>query len=371
MNPNTSGNRDVVELWGREFNVVKNGLSEAQVVSFVNDLAKQHDVLLQRQEHLTALTTLAERTVTEADKVAEEIKAEAKKQAQEQAAKIAADAAESAKSETAKLLAEAQAQAEKTAKEKEDQALDAADKLVAELKRSAEGEAKRIVAEAESRGRHIVEQREAQAQEAATAQAEKILADARLEASKILEQEKRRVRPEISQYVTRLRSQLLSELDQLKSQIGEIEPQFDHSDDHRAAEGQKQVRQRQEKRDEFLDLMDNSESAESGEPEWEIEIVPPIDIMKIMSIVSHIDALAGVSRTEIIPRNDRTSITVYSQSPVDILESLKTLPEVAHAQSTANPQGETGKPRRVSVALSDKSIGETVRAADDSPDSNL
>ena len=60
MNPNTSGNRDVIELWGREFNIVKSGLSEAQVVSFVNDLAKQHDVLLQRQEHLAALTKLAE-----------------------------------------------------------------------------------------------------------------------------------------------------------------------------------------------------------------------------------------------------------------------------------------------------------------------
>ncbi len=368
MNPNTGGNRDVVELWGREFNVVKNGLSEAQVVSFVNDLAKQHDVLLQRQEHLTALTTLAERTVTEADKVAEEIKAEAKKQAQEQATKVLADAEASAKEESARVVAEAQAQAEKSAKEKEDQALDAADKLVAELKRSAESEAKRIVAEAESKGRHIIEQKEAQAQEAATAQAQKILADARLEASTILEKEKRRVRPEISQYVTRLRSQLLSELDQLKSQIGDLEPQFDGSDDRRGSEAQKPTGRKQEKRDEFLDLMDNTESAESGEPEWEIEIVPPIDIMKIMSIVSHVDGLAGVARTEIIPRNDRTSIMVYTQSPVDILEALKTLAEVAHAEETANGQGEAGKPKRVSVALSDKNVGEKVRATDETPD---
>ena len=73
MNPSSGGSRDIVELWGRQFNLVKNGLSEAQVVSFVNDLAKQHDVLLQRHEHLSALTKLAERTVTEADKLAKNI----------------------------------------------------------------------------------------------------------------------------------------------------------------------------------------------------------------------------------------------------------------------------------------------------------
>jgi hypothetical protein len=157
-------------------------------------------------------------------------------------------------------------------------------------------------------------------------------------------------------------------LDQLKSQIGDLEPQFDGSEDRRVPEAQKPARRKQEKRDEFLDLMDNSESPESGEPEWEIEIVPPIDIMKIMSIVSHVDGLAGVSRTEIIPRNDRTSIMVYAQIPVDILEALKTLAEVAHAEEMANGQGEAGKPRRVSVALSDKNVGETVRATDDTPD---
>ena len=69
--------KDVTELWGREFNIVKNGLSEDQVVSYVNQLVSEHDMLIQRQEHLSSLTKLAEKTVAEAEKLAEEIKTEA------------------------------------------------------------------------------------------------------------------------------------------------------------------------------------------------------------------------------------------------------------------------------------------------------
>jgi len=362
MNPNGSGNRDVVELWGREFNVVKNGLSEAQVVSFVNDLAKQHDILIQRQEHLATLTTLAERTVSEADKLADEIKAQAKKQSQEHAARIVAEAEASSKSEAARLITEAQVVAERKAKETEAKALESADKLAGELRKAAEAEAKRVIAEAESKGRHIIEQKEAEASATASSQAEAILARARQEAASILDKEKRRIQPEINQFVLKLRSQLLSELDQLKSQVGELEPQFDNPESLEQAVTEPSARPRSEKRDDFLDLMSGSDTAESGEPEWEIEIVPPIDIMKIMSIVGSVDSMAGVARTEIIPRNDRTSIMVYAQGDLEMLESLRSLPEVAHAEETPDPHDESSKPRRVSIALSVKTNTDTVPA---------
>jgi len=49
----------VVELWGREFNLAKNGLSQAQIVSFVNKLISERDLLAQKVEHITSLTKLA------------------------------------------------------------------------------------------------------------------------------------------------------------------------------------------------------------------------------------------------------------------------------------------------------------------------
>lgn len=365
MNPNPRGNRDIVELWGREFNIVKTGLSEAQVVLFVNDFAKQQDVLRQRQEHLISLTALAERTVAEADKAAEELKVEARKQGQERAATVVAEAEAAAKAEAARLLSEADIAAEKTAKEIEAMALEDADKLTGELKKKAEDEAKRLVGEAEARGRYIIEQKEAEASAAATAQAEAILAKAREEASTMLAREKKRVQPEIRQFVVGLRSRLLDELEQFRSQLGELQAP-EEGEPARPAQVATPVRRGAERRDEFLDLMSGQDGSDSGDPTWEIEIMAPIDIMKIMSIVSQVDNLSGVAKTEIIPRNDRTSIMVYTERGINLLSAIRTFAEVARADEDKNHSGDKTGLRRVIVALSKSNAADKVQAGDDS-----
>jgi cell division septum initiation protein DivIVA len=365
MDLNTRGNRDIVELWGREFNVVKNGLSEAQVVAFVSDLTKQHDVLRQRQEHLISLTALAERTVSEADKLAEELKVEERKQAEERAANLIAESQASAKADGERLLKEAQAVADKNARDLENMALEDGDKAARELKENAEAEAQRMIGEAEAKGRQIIEQKVAEATAAATAEAEAIISEASKEASTLLEREKRRVQPQISQFTERLRGRLLSELEQFKSQVIELQPQMDNDQPTRNARDPSPLPDRAERRDEFLDLMNGSDTPESGEPKWEIEIMPPIDIMKIMSIVSQVDGLSGVTKTEIIPRNDRTSIMVYTSSSVNVNDFLRTLPEVAHAGERKGRREENAGPRRVSVTLSNKKSKDSVRAGDE------
>jgi hypothetical protein len=108
-----------------------------------------------------------------------------------------------------------------------------------------------------------------------------------------------------------------------------------------------------EGQDELLNLVGNSAGDEAGEPEWDVEVVPPIDIMKIMNIVSYLDGLPEVSRTEIIPRNDRTSIIVYVSRPIEMLDLIKGLPEVAHAEDMGL-SGDNGKLKKISVALSVK-----------------
>ena len=366
MNPNPRGNRDIVELWGREFNIVKTGLSEAQVVLFVNDFAKQQDVLRQRQEHLISLTALAERTVAEADKAAEELKIEARKQGEERAATTVAEAEAAAKAEAARLLSEADIAAEKTAKEIEAMALEDADKLTGELKKKAEDEAKRVISEAEARGRYIVEQKEAEASAAATAQAEAILAKARDEASMMLAREKKRVQPEIRQFVVGLRSRLLDELEQFRSRLGELQAPTEEKEPARPTQVATPVRRGAERRDEFLDLMSGQDASDSGDPTWEIEIMAPIDIMKIMSIVSQVDNLSGVAKTEIIPRNDRTSIMVYTERGINLLSAIRTFAEVASADEDKSHSGDRPGLRRVSVTLSKSNAADRVQAGGDS-----
>ena len=91
-----NGNKDVVELWGREFDLAKNGLNEAQIVPFVNELIGERDQLVQSMEHLSSLTKLAEKTIVEADSLAEEIKKEAVDQTKAEATAIMAKAEEQA-----------------------------------------------------------------------------------------------------------------------------------------------------------------------------------------------------------------------------------------------------------------------------------
>ena len=77
---------DVTRLGGHDFKIVKQGLDIVQVSSYLEELTAQRNELLternglqQREEHLKSLSRLAEKTVMEADKLAEEIKAEALK----------------------------------------------------------------------------------------------------------------------------------------------------------------------------------------------------------------------------------------------------------------------------------------------------
>ena len=123
-------NKETVTLWGREFNIVKSGLSEAQVASFVDGLAKEHDELIQRQGHLSTLTRLAERTASEAEKLAEEIKSEA---------------VDEAKKQVDKIMAEAEAQAQQLIEEKRAEILTKVNEEAEAIKANAEREAKLLL----------------------------------------------------------------------------------------------------------------------------------------------------------------------------------------------------------------------------------
>jgi len=49
-----------VVLGGREFKRVKNGLDEAQVASFIDELTKERDKLAQSQDHIASLNRLTD-----------------------------------------------------------------------------------------------------------------------------------------------------------------------------------------------------------------------------------------------------------------------------------------------------------------------
>ena len=328
---------DAVMLAGHEFKRVKNGLDEAQVASLINELIKERDKLAQSQDHVTSLNRLAERAIVEADKLATQIRTEA---------------AEQAKAESAAIVDKAKEQA-----------------------------------------RQIAERKMAEAVELASEKANAIRAKAEEEAAILLENEKNRIRSDMRNLVNQQCGYLLEELEHLKQQAAAIQTDFDNGTpalneeksaatvetaqkvDDSAAEiveksdtvvveaSKKTIEEhpetsratdRTEKSFELPDLLQIEEQPELGKPQWEVEILPPFEIAKIMEVVSFLDQLPEVANTEmIVPQIDVPLILVFLRKPINVVDVLQKVPAVAYAEEVkSNIAATNGRPRKVRISLS-------------------
>jgi vacuolar-type H+-ATPase subunit E/Vma4 len=153
------GTKMARQLWGRDFDIVKEGLDESQVAMFITELIGERDELLQRQDHLASLTKLAERTVAEADKLAADIRKEIEEESQSQAAMI---------------LAKAEKEAQELMEQKRAEILDVANKEAQEVRNRAQQEAAAIKAQAQQEVEHLVNQQQQRVQEEVKEMAQKL-----------------------------------------------------------------------------------------------------------------------------------------------------------------------------------------------------
>jgi len=332
-----SAKDDVIVLGGREFKRVKNGLDEAQVTSFIDGLIKERDKLAQSQDHITSLTRLAERAIVEADKLATQIKTEA---------------AEQAKAESAAIIDKAKEQA-----------------------------------------RQMAEKRITEAVELANEKANAIKAKAEEEAALLLENEKNKLRNELRNLVNQQFGYMLEELESLKQQAAAVQADFGNKlaepregnstvtvkiaekidaaavasakeSDTIVAEASKKILDEHletsramdntEKSFELSNLLQLEEQPELGKPQWEVEILPPFNISKIMEVVAFLDQLPEVANTEmIVPQIDMPLILVFLREPINFVDVLQTIPAVAYVKEvTTNTAANNGKPRKVRISLS-------------------
>ena len=299
-----NGNKEgIVELWGHEFNLAKNGLDEDEVVSFVNELIGERDLLTRRLEHMSSLTKLAEKTIVEADRLAGEIK-----------------------------------------KESTDQA---------------KAEANAIVAKAEEQARQMIEEKRTESIAIATEEAKAIKANAERKVELLLEREREKIQPEIRDTAQRLYKELLSQLESLKQQTMALQVEFEHKlsqsteetdtvtieeepafaqapanmqAEDISAESQQPIQPidqpTTDEVEEKAPLSADSQDTPTYENEVELEVLPPIDIKQIMGIMRYLDGLAEVENTELIPLTDRPLIIVSLREPMQLIDVLRTLPEV-------------------------------------------
>lgn len=180
------------EIWGKKFKIVKNGLDEAEVSSFVTSLIEQNKDLTLKLEHIDTLKRLAERTVIEAEKQARDIRAEIEEKANAKAEAILAEAEEKAKSEASKIISEADERAEKLVQEKlnltikqGEEILNAAEERAEKITSDANEEAEKIISKAKQEA-GVIEQQAQKIIKSAEDKAQAITANANDEANEII-----------------------------------------------------------------------------------------------------------------------------------------------------------------------------------------
>lgn len=355
---NNGDSKAIVELWGQDFNIVSKGLNEGQMVTFVSRLIGERDVLAQRVEHLSALTRLAEKTVVESERLAEEIKKEAVDQAN--------------------------------------------------------AEANAIIASAKEQAEQLMAEKRAEIINIATKEAEAIKAEASQQAKSIIERQVSKIQPELRDTTQRVYDQLQSQLENLKQQVVVLNAEFEQKlsqpveeagmlalGQESRAEHEPNIEQQENGSVPVIDLEANIESvdvsAESQQPtqpvdkrdtseletvtaaptdiqdvatsneQAELEIlspITPINLMKIMKILEHLDSLPETESTELAPLYDRPLIIVSLREPLPLSDTIKTLPEIEEVREDVNEEiaavTDTGhdekKLRKIQIRLSEEKV---------------
>jgi len=326
---NIGGKDGMVMVGGREFKRVKNGLDETEVKSFIDELIKERDKLAQSQHHIESLTKLAETTIVEADRLAKQIKEEASEQA---------------KAESAAIIDEAREQAQK-----------------------------------------MVEKERVEILKIANEKAQAIQSQAEKQSALLLEGQRDKIRDELCNFVNQQFVYLLEKLDSFKQQAVAMQADFNNKVSQAVEKKMPETTEIAEERDatdmkedkitdgflepigdevhteKYFDLasiLQTENQEELGEPQWEVEILPPVEINKVMEVMSQLDQLDQVANTEmIVPQVDTPSILVFLREEIDFIDMLRTIPSVAYVEESSDgDEAANGKPRKARIGLSKNSV---------------
>jgi hypothetical protein len=412
------GSKDgVVMVGGREFKRVKNGLDEAEIKSFIDELIKERDELAQPKHHITSLTKLAETTIVEADKLAKHIKAEAIEQAKAEAAalidkdrKQAQQIAESKQAEILKMANEKaqaiQSQAEKqSALLLEGERVKIRDELsnfvnqqfgyllekLEDFKQQAtaiqadfDNKLSQAVEEKMSETAEITEEKTPETAEIAgekTPETPEIAEEKMSETTEITEEktpetpeiagEKMSETTEIAEEKTPETTEIAEEKMSETAEIaGEKTPETPEITEERDAAAMKEDKlpdesleptrdaDQTDKGFDLASILQDENHTELGEPQWEVAILPPVEITKVMEVMTHLDQLHQVANTEmIVPQIDTPSILVFLREEIEFIDMLRTIPSVAYVEEvTTDKDRANGKLRKARIGLSENSV---------------
>lgn len=341
--------KTVRQLWGQDFEIVREGLEESQVEAFVAQLVGERDMLMQRQEHLISLTKLAERTIAEADKLATDVKGEAEEEARTKATAI--------------------------------------------------------LAKAEQEAQKIMEQKRAEILAAANKEAAVIIANAQQEIDLAVKQHKERVQQEIKEMAQKLHIQLVSGLKEVMEQAITLQAEWESKlselvidrplpdDDAPSASVPVSLEQKEEIAPVTApeaDLENGSDVLEQLAKAWvdtdtavcskeqspatpsqishqpdakdikqvataldeegvtpayqgtiELDITPPTTPGQLVEIQSYLRRWPGISICELRPSDHGYSIMLILNKPTHLIDILRQWPGIEHVRECAADETET------------------------------
>ena len=292
---------EILHIGERVFRKTKLGLAEEEVRSYVEELVSQRNALIKRQEHLAGLTELAEKTIIEANNLSQMM-----------------------------------------------------------MKKSAEqakAEADKILAKAEQDGEQIIKTKKADAKSVAEKEAAAVVAEAQRHAKSIREETFNGIRTEATALAQKLQNELIANIDSIKKQVLtagiKVEPVIASS--HAtppAAKGDNK-----ENKEKPAPVLSEGEKGVLRDhiPWLEIEIMPPMDIEKIMEFIAHLESLPKVKTTDLLPETPNPLIRVFLNEPSPLAEMLRAFPEVEQVIELSDttggdtPSGE--KRQRIQIVL--------------------
>ncbi len=390
---NNAKKDDVIVLGGRDFNRVKNGLDEAQAASFIDELIEERDKLAQSQEHIASLTRLAEMTVVESDRLATQVKTEATEQAKAESTAIIDKTREQARQMMEQKIAEAEEIANERANAIKAKAEEEAALLLENQKKKIQDELRDLV---KQQFGYLLEEMESLKQQAAAIQTdfdsnlsqpgeeqstvtEKITGERETAAGEIAKESHVIIAEEIEAAPVEIAKESdVIVAEEMKATAGEIAKESDVivAEEIKAAaleivkeSGIAAVEENKvpdespepsramdhtEKSFELSKLLQFEEQAELGKPDWEVEILPPFNVARVMEVVAFLDQLPQVANTEmIVPKIDMPSILVFLREPINFVDVLQTIPAVAYVEEVRPDTAATnGDSRKVRIALS-------------------
>ena len=284
-----SNNEDVFRIGERSFRKIKLGLAEEEVRAYVEELINQRDALVKRQEHLAALTELAEKTVMDASNLSQAM------------TKKAAD--------------------------------------------QAKAEADKMRARAEQETDQYVKARKAEAKTAADKEAEAIKSEANRQAKMIREQQLDGIRSEAAGLAQKLQNDLIANIENMKKSVATIGKNFKPME----SSGDTSSRGSSDTKDKSSALSDGEKGVLLDHVPWlEIEILPPMDIEKIMDLISHLEKLPEVKTTDLLPETPNPLIRVFLSKPLALANMLRSLPQISQVTElfdSSSVDSETGEKR--------------------------